>query len=104
MLVACALAVSLSGSRSFAAGSLAVKITGLDGESPSATFSVKMVGTAQRSGIGRRVITHQNTYYLMASLVLRRAPASLNLLRRRMICACVMRTRQHIAEACECNF
>ena len=103
MLVACALAVSLSGSRSFAAGSLAV-ITGLDGELPSATFSVKMVGTAQCSGIGRRVITHQNTYYLMASLVLRRAPASLNLLRRRMICACVMRTRQHIAEACECNF
>ena len=36
--MACALAVSLSGSRSFAAGSLAVKITGLDGESPSATF------------------------------------------------------------------
>ena len=67
-----------------------MKITGLDGESPSATFSVKMVGTAQRSGIGRRVIGILDGISCFGVRQLRLKLAN--------------HLRQHIAEACECNF
>ena len=72
-----------------------MKITGLDGESPSAIHSLRMVawwlvGTAQHSGIGRRVIGILDGISCFGVRQLRLKLAN--------------HLRQHIAEACECNF